>query len=397
MNVNNLTPKKNKAQAMVEFAIVLPMLLLLLYGILEAGRLLFIYSTIVTASRQAVRYGSATGQGLDYTAQGGPDNSGVPRYQDCYGIRLAAQRVDFLNAIEDNDIIIQYDNGPGSSAADDFCGGNPVSSIPPSDPGFSPASNTQRLLVTVDGDYLPIVPRIVGFLERSDTNSRPIQAQSARTVLVSVSIYVTAPTQPFVASTSTFTNTPDVTDTPTPSDTPTATVTLTPLVSDTPSATPTPSRTATITLTPTVTQTRTPSLTPSLTPTRVPSCNTTHSSINLPGDNTMTMTITNPNAWPLSIQDVFVVWDHDRGHLQGNDKTLRLESASLGGTPLWTGSEDGPSALLNPTSPLSIPPGGTVTIVFTFHQTYDRSDGSEEININLSTPGCESFPIHEKN
>ena len=66
MNVNKIKPGKNKAQAMVEFAIVLPMLLLLLYGILEAGRLLFIYSTIVTASRQAVRYGSATGQGLDY-------------------------------------------------------------------------------------------------------------------------------------------------------------------------------------------------------------------------------------------------------------------------------------------------------------------------------------------
>jgi Flp pilus assembly protein TadG len=71
MNVKNIT-KKNKAQAMVEFAIVLPILLLLLYGILEAGRLLFIYSTIVTASRQAVRYGSATGQGT----------RAVPRYQD---------------------------------------------------------------------------------------------------------------------------------------------------------------------------------------------------------------------------------------------------------------------------------------------------------------------------
>ena len=63
MNLCTLNPKKNKAQAMVEFALVLPILLMLLYGILEAGRLLFIYSTIVTASRQAVRYGSATGEG----------------------------------------------------------------------------------------------------------------------------------------------------------------------------------------------------------------------------------------------------------------------------------------------------------------------------------------------
>ena len=55
---------KKPAQAMVEFAIALPVLLLLLYGILEAGRLLFLYSTVVTASRQAVRYGSATGEAL---------------------------------------------------------------------------------------------------------------------------------------------------------------------------------------------------------------------------------------------------------------------------------------------------------------------------------------------
>ena len=47
---------------MVEFAIALPVLLLLLYGILEAGRLLFVYSTVVTASRQAARYGATTGE-----------------------------------------------------------------------------------------------------------------------------------------------------------------------------------------------------------------------------------------------------------------------------------------------------------------------------------------------
>ena len=401
MNVHKITPNKNKAQAMVEFALVLPLLLLLLYGLLEAGRLLFIYSTIVTATRQAVRYGSTTGQGLDYTSQGGPDNSGVPRYQDCYGIRLAAQRVDFLNAFNNDDIVIQWDNGPTGTpppAGGNFCGGNPVTSLPPSDPGFAPTSNNSRLLVKIDGDYLPIVPRIVGFLERSDARTNPIVSQSARTVLVSVSIYVTAPTVVFLPDTSTPTPTPDVTDTPTATSSPTSTVTNTPLISDTPSQTPTITLTATATLSPTVTLTRTPSLTPSPTRTRVPSCNTTHSAINLPGNNTMTMTITNPNAWPLTIQDLFVVWDHDRGHLAGNDKTLLLESVSLGGTPFWTGPiDDGPSLTINPPSSVVIPAGSSVTIVFTFHQTYDRTDGSEEININLSNPGCEGFPIHEKN
>ncbi|HEY9525595.1 MAG TPA: TadE/TadG family type IV pilus assembly protein, partial [Anaerolineales bacterium] len=334
MNVQKNTRKKNKAQAMVEFALVLPILLLLLYGILEAGRLLFIYSTIVTASRQAVRYGSATGQGQDYTSLGGPNNSGIPRYQDCYGIRLAAQRVDFLNAIQDNDIIIQWDNGPTDVNPKTVCDGSPNF--------YQPTNNSSRLLVTIDGDYLPIVPRIVGFLERSDARTNPIKAQSARTVLVSVSIYVTAPTIPFLPDTSTPTNTPDVTDTPTATNTPTSTFTLTPLVSNTPSVTPTFTRTLTATLSPTVTRTPTMTLTPTLTPTRVPSCNTQPGNITLPGNNTMTLTIANPNAWPISIQDVFIMWDSNRGHLSGNDKTLILQSASIGGVPFWTGSSAGP-------------------------------------------------------
>ena len=389
MNLNKIAPKKNKAQAMVEFALVLPILLLLLYGILEAGRLLFIYSTIVTASRQAVRYGSATGQGLDYTAQGGPNNTTIPRYQDCYGIRLAAQRVDFLNAIQDNDIIIQWDDGPTDTTPTTVCDG--------STNVYRPTTNSSRLLVSIDGDYLPIVPRIVGFLERSDSRLNPIKAQSARTVLVSVAIYVTAPTVVFLPDTSTPTPTPLVTDTPTATNSPTSTSTPTPLISDTPSLTPTFTLTPTATLSPTVTTTRTPSLTPSPTRTRVPSCNTSHSAINIPGDNTMTMTISNPNTWPLTIQDLFVVWDHDRGHQTGNDKFLLLQSVSIGGTTFWTGSDDGQSLSITPTSSVAIPAGSSVTIVFTFHQSYDRSDGSEEININLSNPGCEGFPIHEKN
>jgi Flp pilus assembly protein TadG len=378
MNVNKITPKKNKAQAMVEFAIVLPILLLLLYGILEAGRLLFIYSTIVTASRQAVRYGSATGEG----------SSTVPRYQDCAGIRLAAQRVDYLNSFSDDDIIISWDDGPTDLTPTIFCA---VGS--PSDTSFAPTNNNTRLNVTIDGDYLPIVPRIVGFLERSETSaSGPITAQSARTILVSVSIFVTAPPSDWTPSTSTSTNTPLASPTNTPTNTATNTATLTPVASNTPSVTPTLTLTLTKTNTPTIT------LTPSLTPTRVPSCNTTHGAITLPGNNTMTLTIQNPNAWPLTMGDLFVIWDHDRGHQAGNDKSLILQSVKIGTTNYWTGSLSGPNAGITPTSPMIIPAGSSVTIVFQFHQDYDRSDGSEEISINLSTPGCEtSPPIHVVN
>ena len=94
-----------------------------------------------------------------------------------------------------------------------------------------------------------------------------------------------------------------------------------------------------------------------------------------------------------------MVWDHDRGHREGNDKTLRLRSVSLGGQ-FWTGDVYAQSHTIipDPATAVLIPGGGaTSTIIFTFHQVYERSDGSEEILINLLTPGCELNPIHEKN
>lgn len=94
-------PGHQNAQGMVEFALVMPLLFLLIFGILEVGRLMFTYSTVITASREAVRYGSATGI-----------TSGQPQYKDCVGIRNAAQRVNFLGAFNMNaDIDILYSTG----------------------------------------------------------------------------------------------------------------------------------------------------------------------------------------------------------------------------------------------------------------------------------------------
>jgi hypothetical protein len=111
----------------------------------------------------------------------------------------------------------------------------------------------------------------------------------------------------------------------------------------------------------------------------------------------MTLAITNPNPYAVRVQDVYAVWDYDRGHQNGNDKSLHLISVSLG-VQFWTGDDDGVGGAFitpPPATPVLIP-NGTSTIIFTFHQAYERSDGSEEILINLSTNGCQFFPIHEK-
>lgn len=162
MKLLKFNPKKSKAQAIVEFAIVLPILLLVVYGLIEAGRLLFIYSSVNNATRQAARYGSTSGAG----------DNGVPRYQDCAGIRAEAQRGDFLDAFDDGDIVISYDRGPGTTAYN-TCDGT-------TDTGVTPAQG-DRVVVTVDANYDTIVPLV-------PIDSRTINAESSRTLLLSVSI-----------------------------------------------------------------------------------------------------------------------------------------------------------------------------------------------------------------
>ena len=50
--------KREKGQSMVELAILLPILLIILLGIIDFGRVFFAYVTITNAAREGARYGS---------------------------------------------------------------------------------------------------------------------------------------------------------------------------------------------------------------------------------------------------------------------------------------------------------------------------------------------------
>jgi len=47
--------RRGRGQALVEFALILPVFLLIFFGIIDAGRLIFTYNTIANASRSAAR------------------------------------------------------------------------------------------------------------------------------------------------------------------------------------------------------------------------------------------------------------------------------------------------------------------------------------------------------
>jgi len=228
------------AQTMVEFALVFPFILLITYGIMEFGRMVFIYTAVTGASREGARYGAAAGDIGD----------GTPYYADCTGILAAIQRGAILNPINESDISIWYDRGPNTTHIRNAC--------PPDDANgkdliLSDEYVGDRIGVHLVAHYSPII-EFLGF------NGFDINSENARTILVNVDV-VGTPLPPAPTRTPKPTNTTGPTPTNTPKHpTKTPTITLTPTA-------PTPTKTFTRTPggptdTPTPTTTQTPTVTP---------------------------------------------------------------------------------------------------------------------------------------
>ncbi len=144
-------------QGLVEFALILPMFLLLVLGIVEFGRLMIAFSSVSTASRDAVRYAVSVGE----------NPTGIPHYQDCLGIRAAAQKVAIF---VDLSIVITHDSdGPGGAAPVEYCQvGKDVDAIE--------VSLGTQISVTLTDVYTPLVPIV-------ELPTIPITSETARTVL----------------------------------------------------------------------------------------------------------------------------------------------------------------------------------------------------------------------
>ncbi len=165
----DINRNSKRGQGMVEFALVLPILIVIVLGIIEAARLIFMYGSVITASREAARYGSAAGLIAS--------DSEYFRYQDCAGIRAKAENVTFLTDDSDLTIAIEYDSGPGTSVYDtcvdvDGDGIDAGVDVTPSDDGIP-----KRIVVTASILYEPLVPILPQF------TTFTMETTSARTFL----------------------------------------------------------------------------------------------------------------------------------------------------------------------------------------------------------------------
>ena len=61
--------RARRGQSMVEFAMVLPLFLLLLFGLIDGGRLVYINNAVAEAAREGARWGSVQGRASDATGR----------------------------------------------------------------------------------------------------------------------------------------------------------------------------------------------------------------------------------------------------------------------------------------------------------------------------------------
>ncbi|MBN1487112.1 MAG: pilus assembly protein [Anaerolineae bacterium] len=189
--------KVSKGQSLVEFALVLPVLLLIVMGTIDFSYILFVYINLSNATREGARYG-------------------IVNPWDYEGINAEVRDTILVAPPDQVDIAVWYDTGPNGEV---FV-----------DPQRVAMGN--RIIVQTDYEVLPITPFIepfIGKLNLSIKNSRTIQS----TKLASGAPPPVAPTPTLAPG-----ETPAPTETPMPP--PTAIATPTEGPTPTPSPTPTP-------------------------------------------------------------------------------------------------------------------------------------------------------------
>jgi hypothetical protein len=164
---------KNKqyGQAMAEFALTIPVFLLLIFGVIELSRFFLTYSSVFTASREATRFGSSVG---DINNQ---------NYLDCGAIAERAVFSGSFGGVQLNDITISYESTPGTIVAtcpDVNFGSTPIKvGCTSGDCEYEPELG-HRILVDIVTDFdslLGIVPDL------------PIKATNGRTIMQELKVY----------------------------------------------------------------------------------------------------------------------------------------------------------------------------------------------------------------
>ncbi len=109
--------RKKRGQSLAEFALVLPILLLIMFGIIDFGWMLFNYVALNNGLREGLRYASVGGYGT------------TPQYFQCDAIRNEIITRAGSSGIQPGNITIQYDMGDPNNMLTNNLGSCPSNTV----------------------------------------------------------------------------------------------------------------------------------------------------------------------------------------------------------------------------------------------------------------------------
>ncbi len=159
--------RAERSQALVEFAVVAPVLLLLTFGIIDFGRALFYYVTVQQAAREGaravVKASTPLPSNADIQSIVSSQSFGIVTAAPCYNGPITAATPPPNRAW----VFVTEPNPPASiegSPPPDAPGGEPGASASGSCSAINPAQGNDQLQVTVIYTYAPVTPLVSGVI-----------------------------------------------------------------------------------------------------------------------------------------------------------------------------------------------------------------------------------------
>jgi hypothetical protein len=153
-----------RGQSLLEFALVLPLLITVVIAGIDLARYATVHTAAESASREATRYGSATGV-----------VGGTPRYINCAEIRKAAKNVAANLSLADADIAIRYERWDETATPPAWV---EISAVCPPALGDAAIQRMDRIIVTVTTRFTPIVS-LIPTIDIVSTDHRSILKKAA--------------------------------------------------------------------------------------------------------------------------------------------------------------------------------------------------------------------------
>lgn len=167
------TKNKSLGQATVEFALILPILLVVIFGIFEVSRAIFNYSMIYAGAREGVRFGSSVGDA---------DGDGLLNFQDYQDIKDEVMRFARFASVDPGQVCVYFATaGVYAPPASTVCTGSEFTY--PSKADVDTSFGDYRVVVYVEQFFDTVAPvplpqiRLFAFNARTIGSNIPVNPQ----------------------------------------------------------------------------------------------------------------------------------------------------------------------------------------------------------------------------